>query len=176
MKRDTFRIFWYISGHCLLYQILSTASYCLSNSHSLSSSSRRFFKWIHVEVLQSERRVSMTSVFCRDRKRCYLQNHNAKASQRVGKGSQNQFHYISDSHLWRQDLSAVTGWHILNSVYFFFLKHCTIIPWKCCMWESQQIKVIRSLKKYNLLNRIGESYVLYVLNLYVSLSAHVNKF
>lgn len=41
--------------------------------------------------------------------RCYLYDHKAKASERVGNGSQDQFHYNADSHLWRQDLSAVTG-------------------------------------------------------------------
>lgn len=41
--------------------------------------------------------------------RCYLYDHKAKASQKVGNGSQDKLHYISDSHLWRQDLSEVTG-------------------------------------------------------------------
>lgn len=78
----------------------------------------------------------MTLVFCGDRVRCYLYDHKAKASQRVGNGSQDQFHYISDSHLWRQDLSAVTGRHSLKLLVYFFLTRCTLSVKKMCVIES----------------------------------------
>lgn len=136
-KRKTFGIFRYISGLCLSFQFLSRAApYYLPNSQfSLKQQQKKvlWLEWICVEVLQSETRVSMTLVFCGDRVRRYLDDHKAKASQRVGNGSQYQFHYISDSHLWRQDLSAVTGWHTLKP-HVYFLTLCTLIPWKRCMW------------------------------------------
>lgn len=126
-KWETFGLFRYISGHCLPFKVLSILHYiaCLTPTFS-SNSRRKVTKWIHVEVLQSKTKVTMTLVLCRDRKRCYLYDDDVKASQRVGKGSQNRSHYISDSHLWRQDLSAVTGWHTLkrclcfkHTVHFF---------------------------------------------------------
>ena len=88
------------------------------------------------EELQPETRISMTLVFCVDELRCYLYDHKAKASLRVGNGSQDQFHYISDSHFCRKDLSVVTGWHTLK-LHVYFL---TLIPWKRCVWSNQHIR------------------------------------
>lgn len=69
-------------------------------------------------------RVSMTLVFCGEREgesvSCYLNDRRAKASQRVGNGSQDQFHWISGSNLWRQNVSLVIDWHVVK-LYVYFL-------------------------------------------------------